>query len=375
VNLDVQELVELVEPAAAELYLTAHGWAREQDNDMFSVWVRHDPPIHLFVPRSRQPDDYGRRLFDFVEKLARVELRDPAVVATNLRYAASDLVRIRLEGPNIRAGEVPIAEGADLFEGARKLMMAAACSAHDPKPYYGPRKPNVAAHYLEGVRLGQTERGSYVVTVISDIAPLAQETLLPEEAPAPFQRRVTETLASALGAAKEAARRVIEEFADFTVFEEGVSEGVSANLCDAIAYIAADESPTNIAVTVDFSASWLRVGAGDPIGVDFDPAEVQIVERAASHLRQLGPFAGIYVRGFVRHLDRGTADQVGTIIIEGVANGERRNVYVDLAGDAYRTAIAAHDERTEIAITGTLVKKGRHWSLLDPSDLEIVSGF
>jgi hypothetical protein len=375
VNLDVDTLMELVEPASAELYLKAHGWAAEQESDMFSVWGRVDEAVHLFVPRSREPDDYGRRLFDFVAKLSRVELRDPEVVATNLRYAASDLVRIRLEGPTVRAGEVPIGDGANLFEGTRKLMMAAACAAHDPKPYYGPKKPSAARHYLEGVRLGQTERGSYVVTVISDIAASAQETLLPEDAPAPFERQVTETLATALFAAKTAARRVIDEVHDLAIFEESVHEGVSANLCDAIAYIGADDAPTKIGVTVDWSASWVRAGMEEPVRVSFDTSEVEIVERAGRHLRQLGPFEGTYVRGFVRHLDRGTADQVGTIIIEGVANEERRNVHVDLVGEAYRLAIVAHDERAEVAITGTLTKRGRHWTLLQPSDLEIVSGF
>jgi hypothetical protein len=375
-TLDVKRLMELVEPASAELYLRAHGWSSERESEMFSVWRRSDRrAAHLFVPRSREPDDYGRRLYDFVAKLSQIEERDPEVVATNLRYAASDLVRIRLRGPSVRAGEVPIDEGATLFEGTRKLMLAAACAAHDPKPFFGTRPPSEASNYINGVRFGQTESGSYVVTVISDLSTTGQQTLLPDYAPAPFERRVTETLTDALVATKEAAQEVMESAEDLAVFDECVPRGVSANLCEAIAYIGSDEEPTTIEVTIDWSAAWTRTTEPVPIDVAFNPGEIKVVQLAGSHLRQLGPYTGATVRGFVRHLDRGTADPVGTIVIDGVANSQRRSVYVDLAGEAYSRAIAAHEARQEVTLTGTLVKQGRHWVLLQPSDLEIGQRF
>jgi hypothetical protein len=37
---------------------------------------------------------------------------------------------------------------------------------------------------------------------------------------------------------------------------------------------------------------------------------------------------------------------------------------------AYRRAIAAHETRQRVAITGTLVKEGRRWTLMSPGDLE-----
>jgi hypothetical protein len=376
VTLDLNRLMELVEPASAELYLRAHGWSARRESEMFSIWGRSDKrTAHLFVPRSREPDDYGRRLYDFVAKLSQIEERDPDVVATNLRYAASDLVRIRLHGPNVRAGEVPIEEGATLFEGTRKLMLAAACAAHDPKPFFGTRPPSEASNYIDGVRFGQTERGSYVVTVISDLSTTGQQTLLPDHAPAPFERRVTETLAEALVATKEAAQEFMRSAEDLAIFEERVPQGVSANLCEAIAYIGSGEVPTTIEVTVDWSAAWTRVTESLPVDVAFDPGEIKVVQLAASHLRQLGPYEGASVRGFVRHLDRGTADPVGRIVIDGLANDRRRSIYVELAGEAYSRAILAHEARQEVSLTGTLVKHGRHRVLLHPSDLEIVSSF
>ena len=89
------------------------------------------------------------------------------------------------------------------------MMMAVACAAALPgRPSYGPRVPSAAAEYLDGVRIGQTEPGSYVITVISDVAVPEQQALVADETmhvDVPFERRVTTTLVEALAAAQVAA--------------------------------------------------------------------------------------------------------------------------------------------------------------------------
>jgi hypothetical protein len=210
-----------------------------------------------------------------------------------------------------------------------------------------------------------------VVTVISELSIAQQETLLPDDATAPFERRVTATLVEGVIAAKEAVSEVRRESRDLTVFQEVVERGVSANLCDAIVLAGTGDDTAEVQVTVDWASGWTPPANRETPTVSFDPADVRVVESGALFLRQLGPFEGVEVEGFVRHLDRGTEDRIGTIVIEGIAAGERRNVYVELADEAYRTAIAAHEERQQVAVRGTLVKDGRHWVLNDPTGLEI----
>jgi hypothetical protein len=213
-----------------------------------------------------------------------------------------------------------------------------------------------------------------VVTVISELRQPLQDTLLPDSPP-PFERQVTERLTDALAATKEAAQLVLNESHELDAFEERVGRGVSANLCEAVAQIGSDEGPASVEVTVDWAASWLRDAQGAPAEVEFDPGEIDVVERAAEHLRRQGPYEDVQVGGYVRQLDRGTVDPIGTIIIEGIVAGRRRNVHVDLAGEAYSSAIAAHDDRAQVTISGTLAKRGRHWVLEQPGDLQIVDGF
>ena len=50
-------------------------------------------------------------------------------------------------------------------------MPSAARAAVDPHPSYHLRKVTEATDYLESVRLGPAERGSYVLTVFSSVQP------------------------------------------------------------------------------------------------------------------------------------------------------------------------------------------------------------
>ncbi|MDX6699600.1 MAG: hypothetical protein QOE65_2997 [Solirubrobacteraceae bacterium] len=371
------DLRAYIDPNAIEAYLLAHGWQSHRRTEAFSTWSmdgeggRH---VQLFVPLSREPADYEDRLREVVTKLARTEGRDDDVMLTNLRYATADLVRIRLVSPRVGPGELPIDDGKHLFDGARDMMLAAACAAIAPRANYGPRKPAQATDYLDGVRLGQTERGSYVVTVISNVAPPEQQALMPEEAAhidMPFERRVTTQLVESLAAAQSAADRVLTETRDVAdVFEPAVDSGVSANLCDAIATMGAEQLSAKVNVSVDWSVSRPATTTAPP-AVTFEPSSLPVLGEAVKVLRRLGPFDNELIEGFVARLIRGKQDEIGTIVVEGQAQGEPRNVHVELPDEQYHLAIQAHDERRPVQIRGTLLKRGRTWVLSDPGQLRL----
>ena len=255
------------------------------------------------------------------------------------------------------------------------MMMAAACAAALPgRPSYGPRVPSAAAEYLDGVRIGQTEPGSYVITVISDVAVPEQQALVADETmhvDVPFERRVTTTLVEALAAAQVAAHQVLAEQTPVSdVFEGYVDEGVSANLCDAVSTMGAEQLAANIEVTLDWAAARPPVQTA-PRAVRFEASSLPILREAVSALRQLGPFEDELVEGFVSRLVRGKEDEIGTIVIEGTARGEKRNVHVELPDDQYHLAIRAHDERLPVRIRGTLAKRGKSWVLSATGQLRL----
>jgi hypothetical protein len=253
------------------------------------------------------------------------------------------------------------------------MMLAAACAEINVRPNFGPRVPDLVRDYMDNVRLGQTEPGSYVVTVISEVAAPAQQAILPDDAAhlqIPFERRVTSKLVTALGAARDAAHAVILEGEGYGAFDDAVEAGVSANLCDAIARIGTESAGANVQVGVEWASSRPSTIAVPP-GVSFDSAELPVVREAVAYLRQLGPFENALVSGIVSRLTREKDDEIGTIVIEGDARGEKRKVHVELPDNQYDLAVQAHKTRRPIWIRGTLYKRGRSWVLSDPGQLSL----
>lgn len=367
-------LSEYLDPRQIEVYLMARGWQSRRRTSTFSTWIAPEGTsrsAQLFLPLSQTPRDFEDRLREFVHALALIEGEDREALITNLRYSTADLVRIRLISPRVGAGELPIGDGAELFEGAREMILAAACATLDARPSYGPRMPRQATEYLDQVRLGRTERGSYVVTIISDVEAPEQQNLLPDEAAfldVPFERHVTTRLATALCAAHHAAHEVLSENGNFSAFDGAVEAGVSANLCAAIAKMGAGRTAANVQVSIDWASSRPQI-ADTPATVAFESSALPVMKDAVAHLRQLGPFENETINGFVSRLTRGNEDEIGTIVIDGEARGTRRSIHVELPDEQYGTAVDAHRNRRPVSIRGTLFKTGRSWVLSDPGQL------
>lgn len=372
---DQDPLGRLLDPQDIEVYLMARGWEVRRRTAAFSTWLAPESTTErsqLFLPLSREPRDFEERLQEFVARLAAIEGEDRDLLVTNLRYAAADLVRVRLVSPRVGPGEVPIDDGADLIEGARSMILAAACATVQTRPSFGPRMPGQAVDYVDHVRLGQTERGSYVLTIISAVAAPEQHSLIPDEEASvdvPFERQVTTKLLSALSAAHDAAQRIAHSEGTYSLFDEAVEAGVSANLCSAVATMGARRAGVNLQVTIEWASS-RRPKAKTPTSVAFEPALLPVMSEAVTHLRQLGPFDDEMVQGFVSRLIRGNDDEIGTIVIEGEARDVRRNVHVELPDDQYGIAVDAHRTRRPVRIRGTLFKRGRSWILSNPGQLQ-----
>jgi len=89
-----------------------------------------------------------------------------------------------------------------LIEGGRQLLAAAACSVHSPQPSTHDSLPR-RRPVLDSCRLGQTERGSFVATIITPVPPRLTSRLRSrmeesQESSEPFPRRVTTRLMKGL---------------------------------------------------------------------------------------------------------------------------------------------------------------------------------
>lgn len=373
---DAAALGEL-KPLEVAAYLRATRWQKEADlNGKATLWLKAGPTgeeLDLTLPSRREFADYALRMGEVLRTLAAAEERSELEVLRDITTTATaDVVRVAVHTFPSDNGTLGIDQAVQLVERSRDLMLSAACAAIEKRPLYAKRKPQKAMDYLRDVRMGQTERGSFILTLLTPVPPELkdlQDDLF--EAAEPYERRVTRTLFRALAALDEAARAAGVD-GDMAPFQAAVTSGVSANLCDAIVGLseASPEQP------LDFRISWSR---SRPV-VDDVPAKVLIgadrmpvVKEAARRFRDAASIDDYEVEGIVTRLDRPPSAKEGDVTVEGVVEGSMRRVVMRLAPETYSTAVKAHDGRLRVRCTGDLVREGRGFRLQAPRHFETVS--
>jgi hypothetical protein len=367
-----KETLSSIHPLDVAAYLRSHGWHEAAvEPGKVAWWTWTDPagnPFEVLLPLDRRLADFAYRMSDILKALEVAEQRTQIEILRDIEATSADLVRIPATYPEAGDGTMPLEDEIAFSQHVRDLVLAAACSTVEPRPAYQSRKPTQAMDYLRNVRVGQTERGSYVLTIVSRVAPALTAPApgmllaLPEE---PFERQVTATLAQALTAAQSAAIRAAST-GSIDEFDAVVGQGVSANLCEALAGLERFTSGDQ-GLAVAFSWSPTRPSPSDaPRRVVLPKDALPFIREAGRLFRARNPREDFELHGLVVRLDRPQGATTGKVTIFGFVDGQPRNIVVELGEADYKLAIQAHQDRVQVVCFGDLVKEGRGFQLRNP---------
>lgn len=360
-----------IPPLALRAYLAAEGWrAGESFGDIGEIYRREGGP-ELVAPTRADVSDYGLAIERIVDVLSSFEQRPPRAILRDLTVADVDLIRVR--APRAEDdGSILIKDGVALIERSRELLLAAACAASKPKRAYRAGKVKEANDYLEDVRLGQTERGSFVVTLLSPVPPSLQDVQTPMLWPTmdaePFSRRVTRRLAESLRAAREAIDDVSRGQL-IEAFEKRVEVGVSANLCSA----AADLIQRGRGLEVSVRWSLARLAPMKSEVVRFQESDAAVLSEAGRVLREREPREGERLEGYVTRLARSPNATEGDVTLQAPVDDVMVAVRVNLEPQDYSIMTRAHEQRIPVAIEGDLERDGQRWRLTRPRSIELLA--
>ena len=230
-----QKALLAVSPAALSAYARATGWSKTVTyGDHSDVYTGKGRP-EIILPRTQRLGDYANVVSQLIDIFARVAEMDELALYRDLVTADRDLIRVQAANDDDN-GSVAVSDAISLLDGARDMLLAAACSLRDPRPLYRAGANREASDYLNQVRLGQTEQGSFVISLLTPVIPPPIQLALSPELAAdddPIERQMTKRLAGALAATRQATERTVG--GDAEAFSKAVEYGVSANLCDALA--------------------------------------------------------------------------------------------------------------------------------------------
>lgn len=377
---DIQALSTL-RPLDIAAYLRARGWSEVEADDPISVWETSagGSTYEILAPLHQDWRDYGRRVQSVVETLGEAEGRSQLAILRDIVAVSADVVRLRAVSGTSTDDTIGFLDGLGMAAAGRELMLAAACSAARPQKSYAARKPTQATRFLEGLRLGQSERGSYVLTVISPVTPALHrsptQTLLPEVSAAfaaePYERRVTRTLGTALAQLHHAASRGAAT-GELTAFEEAVPMGVSADLCEALDFIRESSRISAFELSIGWAPSRPL-----PVAVAnrtlFTPDVLEVIHEAGLLLRERSTIDDFDLEGPVIKLHQPPSHSQGTAVIFGLVNKKSRQVSVELSGDDWSLATRALREHHVFRCTGELTRTGKSYLLQNPRQVTIDS--
>lgn len=315
------------------------------------------------VPLDPGLADYIDAIVLAARRIAGFEGREVEQVIRDLLRPRSDLVRYALHGAATETGTIGLLAGLSMVSGAVKSLLASACGVQRPRRFH-PRMTLVDAEsYVRACRLGQTELGSFVLTIDTPLDVQTQG----DAGEVPFGRRATSYLFAASAFLERSIRRGEPER---VLDEPPEAPRISANLCDALVeMMPADES-----ADLHLRGSWsplVPAPAGLPVAVHFERGMFETVERLAQQLRPAHGTEAAQFVGKVIELS-GAPNPAGAlegdVVLQVHVDDQILKVRTSLGPEAYALAGGAHLHQQYVSVRGQLHRGRRTHVLKNPRE-------
>lgn len=174
-SINFMDLTEKISPLAFAKYLKDTGWEQFKSKRAYIKifqYEKNDDFFQVIVPTEKKLSDYKEAMYKAVETVAVAENKSVEQVMLYLLNPNTDILKIRLEKSTVEAGNILVDDAIRMYENAKKLLAATALDILHPKKYHQGRMDECVLKFLSNCRFGQTEIGSYVVSVVCPFAEL-----------------------------------------------------------------------------------------------------------------------------------------------------------------------------------------------------------
>ena len=377
------DAISILSPQDIEHYLLQKNWKQVRlvaGNMIFDKKTEDDETIRVWLPMENDiEEDFVLSLIKLIKTLSIYESRSQLEILEDFDlFSIGDVFRYQTSDVLARkSSSVPFSNGIKIIEQAKNILVSGAtvAASRHKNAVFGSRKPTKAMEYANSLRLGQTERGSYIVKIISPIS-REEETKEQNTLPhieLPFERIALETAIRGAVALKETAQD-IHKRGKFYIepFNERIEDGLTAELCEAIVGKESNnKSPVNLSV------SWspmfdVQPSNNLPDRLEFPIHLFEYISEAAKIFRVKEP-ENVHIHGYVVKLHREKPSGSGDIVVlaeiqTGEYKGLSRKLKIKLNEEDYSLAHKAHHEWLEVKCSGILAKN----ELIDISKLSLI---
>lgn len=372
-ELQIDRIIRSVKPQQVRSYALARGWHRiQQQNPNLAVFSHANAEFEqLLVPMDDELLDYNRRLTEVVETLAGFEQRSVESILNDLLTSDSDIVRFRVSSPATDRGSIPLAEGIRLLDGAKRSLLAAAHSVLNPVTHHPRMGRSEAQQLLSKCQMGQTERGSFAISISCPLRAVEPEQpLLPGVEP--FARNAVTTMMRSVSQIVQAidADSIPQLLAPA---EDQIP--VSVNLCDALLQMQPLEEDSHLDLSVSWAASLPPI-VQLPQLVRIRHEYFPIIEDVAKRLRPAQePATSLFV-GHVENVGGEPGDDgrmQGEVVLSLMLEDSVQAARVTLGPADWLVAHAALAAHSVVRLKGILHRGSRTHRITDVSEFAMLN--
>lgn len=357
------DLTVKISPLAFAKYLKDTGWEVFQSKKTYIKIFQYEKGHDFFqviIPMEKRLHDYREAMLKAVETVAKAENRSVEQVLLYLLNPNTDILKIRLDKKDVEAGNILMDDAIRIYDHAKKLLAATALDILHPKKYHQGRMDDCVLKFLAGCRFGQTEIGSYVVSVVCPFAELdenedyKQLSIFSDEEQCAnsLTRQVTNRVMKNIAYIKEQIDN--GEMNKLIIQDE--SQIISANFYEALGGLNLDSSEAD----VEFIAEWSPIVKNTGYTEDrillthdyYQPIEIAIGKLKEETNRSTK------IIGRIKKLESSPDVQkrkIGKITVVYLdENDKPKTVTANLNKNEYDRAIKAHERGCHIEIVGEM---------------------
>lgn len=382
-------------PLAVTKYLSETNWElypiKRNDIKIFQ-YKKEDLFEQVTIPLDKKLRDYKNAMYDSVCKIAYVEKKSVEQLMLYLLNPNTDILKIRLDKKEVESGNIMFDDAIQLFDNAKKLIAATALDVINPKKIHYGRINEPVRNFLSQCRFGQTEIGSYVVSVICPFVDFPKtegykklNAFFDEEQYAySLTREVINRLMTNVATIKQKIDDGnLESLANY-------DSPISSNFYEALSGLSMDTEDT----TVEFMAEWSPTVKSnqckynrilitndyyEPIRTiiskitEYTNERIETVDKIKrlevapiSDSREYGTIERTEIVGKIIELKAAPvidSREYGTIVIYVGDNARVKSVTVKLDREDYDKAVAAHQHGKAVKVVGDL--KGQVKSVME----------
>ena len=353
-------------PLAVAKYLMDTQWkeyAVNRNDIKIFQYEKDDIFEQVTVPLEKNLRDYKQIMYETICKIAFIEKKSVEQQMLYLLNPNTDILKIRLDREEVESGNIMFDDAIQLYDNARKLLAATALDIINPKRMHWGRVDDSVQQFLERCRFGQTEIGSYVVSVVCPFAELSetegykQLSIFSDEERCAnsLTRKVTNRLMTNIATIK---KKVDEGNLESLVNYE---DGISSNFYEALNSLDLYSENT----IVEFTAEWSPIVTSNRSPIQkvmitndyYEPLQSVIskIKECDNERKEIiGKIKDLKAAPIIDERKYGT---VVVVYISG--NGKAKSVKVKLDKEDYDNAVMAHQYGKTVRLIGDLKEKPR----------------